>query len=71
MNASTPGEGSSGTEPAPLPYFVTTQWSVVVATSDLARPLRTRLAIGADFCQLSGEDATVVPFLAQGGVGCI
>ena len=41
------------------------------ATSDLARPLRTRLAIGADFCQLSGEDATVVPFLAQGGVGCI
>ena len=31
MNASTPGEGSSGTEPAPLPYFVTTQWSVVVA----------------------------------------
>ena len=41
------------------------------ATSDLARPLRTRLAIGAGFCQLSGEDATVVPFLAQGGVGCI
>jgi 4-hydroxy-tetrahydrodipicolinate synthase len=41
------------------------------ATSDLARPLRTRLAIGRDFCQLSGEDATVVPFLAQGGVGCI
>lgn len=41
------------------------------ATSDLARPLRTKLAIGADFCQLSGEDATVVPFLAQGGVGCI
>lgn len=41
------------------------------ATSDLARPLRTRLAIGSDFCQLSGEDATVVPFLAQGGVGCI
>jgi 4-hydroxy-tetrahydrodipicolinate synthase len=41
------------------------------ATSDLARPLRTRLAIGPDFCQLSGEDATVVPFLVQGGVGCI
>jgi len=41
------------------------------ATSDLARPLRTKLAIGAGFCQLSGEDATVVPFLAQGGVGCI
>lgn len=41
------------------------------ATADLARPLRTRLALGADFCQLSGEDATAVPFLVQGGVGCI
>ncbi len=41
------------------------------ATCDLARPAKTRLAIGADFSQLSGEDATVVPFLAQGGHGCI
>ena len=41
------------------------------ATADLARPLRTRVAIGADFCQLSGEDATVTAFLAQGGAGCI
>ncbi len=41
------------------------------ATADLARPLRTRLACGTDFCQLSGEDATAVPFLSQGGVGCI
>lgn len=41
------------------------------ATADLARPARTKLAIGADFCQLSGEDATALPFLAQGGVGCI
>lgn len=41
------------------------------ATADLARPLETRLAAGADFCQLSGEDATVAGFLAQGGVGCI
>ncbi len=41
------------------------------ATADLARPLRTRLACGTDFCQLSGEDATAIPFLAQGGVGCI
>jgi 4-hydroxy-tetrahydrodipicolinate synthase len=31
----------------------------------------TRLAIGPEFCQLSGEDATVLPFLAQGGHGCI
>lgn len=41
------------------------------ATADLARPLRTRVEIGPDFCQLSGEDATVVAFLAQGGHGCI
>jgi 4-hydroxy-tetrahydrodipicolinate synthase len=41
------------------------------ATADLARPLRTKLAIGPEFCQLSGEDITVVPFLAQGGHGCI
>jgi len=41
------------------------------ATADLARPARTKLSIGADFCQLSGEDATALPFLAQGGVGCI
>lgn len=41
------------------------------ATGDLGRPLRTRLAIGPDFCQLSGEDITDVAFLAQGGVGCI
>ncbi|PKU23091.1 4-hydroxy-tetrahydrodipicolinate synthase [Telmatospirillum siberiense] len=41
------------------------------ATNDIIRPLRTRLAIGSQFCQLSGEDANAVAFLAQGGVGCI
>ena len=41
------------------------------ATADLARPLRTRLAIGPDFAQMSGEDITAIPFLAQGGHGCI
>lgn len=41
------------------------------ATNDLARPLNTRAALGNDFCQLSGEDATVAAFLAQGGHGCI
>src|SRR5579859_3124521 len=41
------------------------------ATMDLARPLRTRIAIGPEFCQLSGEDITVVPYLSQGGHGCI
>ncbi len=41
------------------------------ATANLQRPLDVRREIGADFCQLSGEDATIVAFLAQGGVGCI
>ncbi len=41
------------------------------ATSDLARPIKTRMVIGPEFCQMSGEDATVVPFLAGGGHGCI
>lgn len=41
------------------------------ATADLARPLRTRTEIGADFLQLSGEDATVGAYLAQGGHGVI
>ncbi len=52
---------------AELPNIV----GVKDATQDLARPLRTRLEIGPDFCQLSGEDPTAVPFLAQGGHGCI
>jgi 4-hydroxy-tetrahydrodipicolinate synthase len=41
------------------------------ATNDLARPVRTKNAIGPDFCMLSGEDATIMAFLAQGGHGCI
>jgi len=41
------------------------------ATADLARPLATGTAIGWDFCQLSGEDATVLALLAGGGHGCI
>ena len=41
------------------------------ATNDLSRPLKMRVEIGADFCLLSGEDATAVAYLAQGGQGCI
>jgi len=41
------------------------------ATNDLARPLRTRAAIGADFSMLSGEDVTAIAFMGQGGDGCI
>ncbi|MCX8506617.1 MAG: 4-hydroxy-tetrahydrodipicolinate synthase [Alphaproteobacteria bacterium] len=41
------------------------------ATADLSRPPRLRALAGADFVQLSGEDATILPFLIQGGHGCI
>lgn len=41
------------------------------ATADLSRPIATRLACGPEFCQLSGEDATALPFLVGGGHGCI
>jgi len=52
---------------AKLPNIV----GVKDATNDLARPIRTRAAIGDDFAMLSGEDITVMSFLAQGGDGCI
>jgi 4-hydroxy-tetrahydrodipicolinate synthase len=52
---------------AKLPNIV----GVKDAAGDINRPLRTRLAIGKDFCQLSGDDNVAVAFLAQGGVGCI
>ncbi len=41
------------------------------ATSDLNRPMLTSAACGKDFCQLSGEDGTAIPFNAGGGHGCI
>jgi 4-hydroxy-tetrahydrodipicolinate synthase len=52
---------------AKLPNIV----GVKDATNDLARPLRTRLAVKEDFAMLSGEDATALAFMAQGGDGCI
>ncbi len=42
------------------------------ATPDLMRPLRLKQAIQRkDFSVLSGEDASIVAFLAHGGDGCI
>jgi 4-hydroxy-tetrahydrodipicolinate synthase len=41
------------------------------ATNDLARPLKMRVEIGAEFTLLSGEDGTAVAYLAQGGDGVI
>jgi 4-hydroxy-tetrahydrodipicolinate synthase len=52
---------------AKLPNIV----GVKDATNDLARPLRMRVEIGREFAMMSGEDATAVAYLAQGGDGCI
>lgn len=41
------------------------------ATADLSRVPKQRMYCGADFVQLSGEDATALGFNAHGGVGCI
>lgn len=41
------------------------------ATADLSRPGATRALVGDDFCQLSGEDDSVIEFLKQGGSGVI
>lgn len=41
------------------------------AHTDLARPLQMRLVTPDDFSLISGEDATVAAYLAQGGHGCI
>ncbi len=54
-------------ELAKLPRII----GVKDATGDLARVAKQRITCGADFIQLSGEDATAVGFNAMGGVGCI
>jgi 4-hydroxy-tetrahydrodipicolinate synthase len=41
------------------------------ATANVARVTQQRLECGQDFIQLSGEDGTVLGFMAHGGAGCI
>jgi len=41
------------------------------ATGDISRPARLRRLLGQDFRLLSGDDATALGFLVQGGDGCI
>ena len=41
------------------------------ATADLSRVSKQRHAMGPDFIQLSGEDATALGLMAHGGHGCI
>jgi len=41
------------------------------ATANMARVSQQRAALGKEFVQLSGEDATALGFMAHGGQGCI
>ncbi|MEL6476837.1 MAG: 4-hydroxy-tetrahydrodipicolinate synthase [Pseudomonadota bacterium] len=54
-------------ELAKLPRII----GVKDATGDIVRVSETRAACGADFIQLSGEDASALGYNAHGGVGCI
>jgi len=54
-------------ELAKLPNII----GVKDATGDIARVSQQRMTCGADFVQLSGEDATALGFNAHGGIGCI
>ncbi|MBC7147287.1 MAG: 4-hydroxy-tetrahydrodipicolinate synthase [Thioclava marina] len=54
-------------ELAKLPRII----GVKDATGKLERVSMQRMTCGADFIQLSGEDATALGFNAHGGVGCI
>jgi len=54
-------------ELAKLPRII----GVKDATADLSLPGKIKDAIGSDFVQLSGEDATVIQYNQNGGHGCI
>ncbi len=40
-------------------------------SGDVNRVVKTRAATSPQFCQLTGDDGMIAPFLAQGGVGCV
>jgi 4-hydroxy-tetrahydrodipicolinate synthase len=48
-----------------------TVFGVKDATSNLARPVRERAVCGNAWRQLSGDDATALGYMAEGGHGCI
>ena len=54
-------------ELAKLPRII----GVKDATGDVTRVSKQRASCGADFIQLSGEDASAIGFNAHGGTGCI
>jgi 4-hydroxy-tetrahydrodipicolinate synthase len=59
----------------PVMHRLAEEFSTIVgvkdATGNLGRVTAQRLACGADWCQLSGNDETALGFNAMGGVGCI
>jgi 4-hydroxy-tetrahydrodipicolinate synthase len=52
---------------AEMPQFI----GIKDATGDVTRLARLKPLVGSDFRLLSGDDATALAFLAQGGHGCI
>jgi 4-hydroxy-tetrahydrodipicolinate synthase len=52
---------------AKLPHIV----GIKDATGDMARPSLQRLACGADWLMLSGDDPSALGYIAHGGHGCI
>ena len=62
-------------QPATLARIVTAFPDIFVAVKDasgaLSRVSEHRADVGADFCQLSGNDDLALAFNANGGVGCI
>ena len=52
---------------AKLPQLI----GLVDASADAARALRLRSLLGSDFRLFSGDDASALAFLAQGGDGCV
>lgn len=70
-----PGRTVTDIQPATMARIVSAFPKVFVAvkdaTGDLARVSKHRAALGADWCQLSGNDDLALAFNAMGGVGCI
>ena len=70
-----PGRTVTDIQPATLARIVTAFPKVFVAVKDasgvLQRVSEHRALVGADFCQLSGNDDMALGYNATGGVGCI
>lgn len=68
-----PGRSAVDMTPATMGELATLPRIIGVkdATGDITRVSKQRQTCGADFIQLSGEDASALGFNAHGGVGCI